>query len=71
MNGPSNQQTTAIPPPTGTRSNFVDPPNQTAGAIALHAICIFSVTCCVLVRLYTRKFIIHEIGWDDCEIVLL
>ncbi|KAI4220652.1 MAG: hypothetical protein L6R36_007465 [Xanthoria steineri] len=70
MGGPSDRYTTVIPPPSGTQSNFVNPPNQTAAATALHAICILAVTCCVLVRLYTRKFIIHQIGWDDYCCVL-
>lgn len=54
-----------IPPPPGVKSNFANPQSQTAGTVALHAVCLFLVTCCVSIRLYTKKFIGHEIGLDD------
>lgn len=57
----------AIPPPPGQKANLVDPPNQTANTIALHTICLALVTLCVAMRLYTRNFVNHQLGPDDCK----
>lgn len=56
---------TFIPPPSGTKSNFVDPPDQPRGTIALHSICLLLAICAIVIRLYTRKFISRELWLDD------
>lgn len=57
----------SIPPP-GVEPNFVDPPSQLHGNIALHTVCLTVVTAVVAMRLYTRSFIIRSsLGVDDCE----
>lgn len=45
----------------------MDPPNQTANTVALHTVCLTLVTLCVAMRLYTRQFIIKQLGADDCK----
>ena len=58
----------ALPPPPGVNADFVDPPNQTGSTTALHANCLTLITFCVVIRIYTRHFINHKLGWDDCKI---
>ncbi|RDL31332.1 uncharacterized protein BP5553_09541 [Venustampulla echinocandica] len=55
----------SLPPPPGVVPNFIDPPDQTTSLVIVHAICLFLVTCCVAMRLYTRQFITGKYGWDD------
>ena len=57
----------ALPPPPGDSANFVDPPTRTKSTIALHTVYLTVVTFCVVLRIYTRRFISHSLGWDDCE----
>ncbi|KAM0795823.1 hypothetical protein BDR22DRAFT_919339 [Usnea florida] len=52
-------------PPPGKQSNFVNPQTSMKRAIALHTICLFLVTVCVAIRLYTRLFITRKLGMDD------
>ena len=60
-----------LPPPLGITPNFVNPPDQTSDTIVLHTICLFFVTVCVFIRLYTRQFIGHVTGIEDCESLFL
>jgi hypothetical protein len=55
-----------LPPPPGVQSNWVNPENQKDAMIATHTICLFFVTLCVCIRLYTRRFIAGKLGLDDC-----
>ena len=57
----------AVPPPPGQQANFVDPPDQQTPTIALHTVCLFFVTLCVVIRIYTRRFVHRHLGIDDCE----
>ena len=59
----------AIPPPRGVEANIVDPPTRTAGTIILHTMCLSFVTVTLVIRIYTRQFITHQLGWDDCRIL--
>ena len=61
----------AMPPPPGEHANFVNPRNQTGSTIALHTVCLTFVTFCVLMRIYTRQFISHQLGLDDCKAFFL
>lgn len=70
MASSSRQPVSLVPPPSGLESNFVNPPTQTAGTIALHTTCLSLATLCVAIRIYTRKFIMHDVGLDDCKNVL-
>ncbi|KAF2113820.1 hypothetical protein BDV96DRAFT_578384 [Lophiotrema nucula] len=55
----------AMPPPPGVEPNFEDPDNRMRENITLHAIFLTLTTCCVLMRIYTRHFVIRKLGWDD------
>lgn len=55
------------PAPPGQVANFVNPVTQTGSNIALHTVMLFFITLCVAIRLYTRQFITHQLGLDDCK----
>ena len=55
------------PAPPGQVANFVNPETQTGSNIALYTVLLFFVTLCVTIRLYTRHFITHQLGLDDCK----
>lgn len=63
----SRQTVGLTPPPPGIQANFLHPHTAIKSAIALHTICLFFVTLCVLIRIYTRHFISHNLGLDDGE----
>jgi hypothetical protein len=52
--------------PPGTVANFINPPDQMKGVVALHTTCLVIVTLAVTLRIYTRKVIIRRLGIDDC-----
>ncbi|KAL8906327.1 MAG: hypothetical protein Q9207_002102 [Kuettlingeria erythrocarpa] len=58
--------TPAMRPPPGVESNFVNPRSQETANIILHTICLVLTTLFLVMRLYTRHFISHWLGWDDC-----
>ena len=60
----------ALPPPPGDSANFMDPPNRTKSTIALHTTYLTIVTFCVMLRIYTRRFISHSL-WDWMIVRLL
>lgn len=55
------------PAPPGQVANFVNPPTLLNSNIALHTVMLFAVTLCVAIRLYTRRFITHQLGLEDCK----
>ena len=55
------------PAPPGQVANFVNPPTKMGSNIVLRTVMLFFVTLCVGVRLYTRQFITHQLGLDDCK----
>lgn len=55
------------PAPSGQIANFVNPETKTGSNIAFHSVMLFFVTLCVGIRLYTRQFITHQLGLDDCK----
>lgn len=61
LNGP------AWPPPAGTVPEFHKPASLKTVfylSIALYITCSSSA---VLIRIYTRHFLIHSMGYDDCK----
>ncbi|KAI0133382.1 hypothetical protein F4776DRAFT_133516 [Hypoxylon sp. NC0597] len=55
-----------VPPPEGVTPNFVDPPNQLPGNIAVHTIFLTLSTLCVIMRIYTRLHVSRvKLGVDD------
>lgn len=59
------------PAPPGQVANLVNPETERGDNIAFHTVMLFFVTLCVGVRLYTRRFITHHLGLDDCKKKLL
>ncbi len=63
----SNANTTpGVKPPSGARSNFVDPPSQKGLIVAVAVLAIILSTLFVCLRIYTRRFINRRLWWDDC-----
>lgn len=57
----------ALFPPKGVESNFVNPYSIGSQLIRVGAIFLALMGLCVLIRFYTKIFIQHSWGWEDCE----
>ncbi|MCJ1384816.1 hypothetical protein MMC17_007934 [Xylographa soralifera] len=55
----------ALTPPPGTTSNFINPTSLATTTIVCSAIFLALATAFVLVRLYANLRITNSIGWDD------
>lgn len=60
LNGP------ALPPPPGVTPDFVDSSNLLHLTIAILTLCNFLATLAVILRMWTKLFIIHQTTLDDC-----
>lgn len=58
-------------PPLGTVPNFHDPPNLDAVFIATTAVCGSITALAVLIRMYTKLFLIRSTVFEDCEAIIL
>lgn len=63
----SSEMVEAMPPPPDQKANFVDPLNQTVSTIALHTVCLTLITLCVAMRIYTREYILKQLGASDSK----
>lgn len=61
----------ALPPPPGIHSNFVNPENIQVVIITILALCVSISTLVFGMRMYTKVFIFHKTGWEDCNFYLL
>ena len=61
LNGPA-----GIPPP-GVLSDFVNPPNLDTRVYIAITVGITFASLAVLIRIYTRIFLLRSVGYDDCE----
>ena len=60
----------ALPPPPGIEPNFIDPPSQQNGNIALHTVLLSLATIFVSIRIYTRIWITKlDLGVEDCQFI--
>ena len=57
----------ALFPPNGVESNFFNPYSIGPRLTTLSAIFLALMCLCVLIRFYTKIFIKHSWGLDDCE----
>ena len=57
----------ALLPPPGVSSDFIHPKSIGHRVTIASTICLTLMTLCVIVRFYTKLFIKHVWGWDDCE----
>ena len=56
----------AMSPPTGVVPNFHDPPNLDAFVALTVTLCIGFGTLAVVLRMYTKVFILRVLAWEDC-----
>ena len=60
LNGP------AVPPPAGVISNLDNPPNIDAICYITFSLCVSLASLAVGIRLYTKRFLIRCIAYEDC-----
>jgi hypothetical protein len=56
-----------LPPPPGVTPDFDNPISIAYRLVITIAICLSTSTIVVLLRLYTKSFIVHTISADDCK----
>lgn len=56
-----------LPPPPGVTPDFDHPISIAYRLVITIAICLSTSTIAVIFRLYTKCFIVHIIGVDDCK----
>ena len=61
LNGP------AVAPPAGSTSNLDNPPNMDTVCYLTFYLCLSCATLAVVMRIYTKHFLIHAIAYEDCE----
>ena len=54
-------------PPAGVLPNFHHPANLDVYVILTITLCIAFATLAVLLRMYTKVFILRVLAWEDCE----
>ena len=59
------QEEAAIPPPPGYTQNFVNPPVAAQDAYILVAVGVAVAGSLLLLRLYTKAWILKKFGWED------
>ena len=57
----------ALPPPPGSKSNFIDPVDHGVIYIAVGSVGLVLVVLFVLLRLYVKVWILRLFGWDDSK----
>ena len=60
LNGPAGT------PPAGVQSNFDNPANLNTIIIIVKTLALTLTTLAVLIRIYTRHYLSHSMGYDDC-----
>ena len=55
----------AFPPPYGVTPNFNDPATRAPAVIVACALCLVLLWPIVVLRMYTKTFILKHFGWDD------
>lgn len=61
LNGP------AAPPPAGLTSDFTDPANLHLVGTVVLIICLTLSTLAVLMRMYTKLFVVRSLAPEDCK----
>lgn len=57
----------AMSPPAGVIPNFHNPPNLDVFVALTIALCVTFATLAVLLRMYTKVFILRALAWEDCR----
>ena len=61
----------ALVPPPGVLSNFDNPKTLAPSLVAVNVTFIPLMVIAVALRMYSRGFIVHALGWDDCRLPAL
>ena len=61
LNGPAGL------PPAGVIPNFNNPPNQDTIQYVTTALTLSFATCAVIIRIYTKRFLLRSMGYEDCR----
>ena len=61
----------AMIPPPGVTSNFVTPYSEGRDIYITVAVCIGLITPALLIRLFTKAYLIKRINLEDCELKML
>lgn len=72
-NLPSSMDLSQIPagrPPPGVVPNFKNPESLADSVIIVNSIFLALMLVFLTIRIYTKQFIAHGLGWDDCKIDL-
>ena len=57
----------AAKPPTGAASNLNNPPNLDRPVITIITLYITIATLAILMRTYTKAFLIRSMAYEDCK----
>ena len=57
----------AASPPPGVVPNFDDPANLNTLVTLTITLCVTFATLAVLLRMYTKVFILRALAWEDCR----
>ena len=61
----------AMSPPAGVAPNFDDPANLDIYVILTITLCVAFSTVAVVLRMYTKVFILRVLAWEDCGFYFL
>ena len=64
LNGPAGS------PPPGITPNFEDPANLNKAVILTLTLCLTFATLAMLMRIYTKLFLIRSWDYEDCELFI-
>ena len=57
----------AMSPPPGILPDFHNPPNLNIFVALTITLCVTFATVAVLLRMYTKVFILRALAWEDCR----
>ena len=52
--------------PSGSKSSLADVPSQQKYDVLCQSFCLTIVNVLILVRIYTKGWLLKTLGWDDC-----
>ena len=54
-------------PPAGVIPNFDKPPNLDVYLYVTAALAMSFTTCAIIIRIYTKHFLLRSMGYEDCK----
>lgn len=58
-------------PPAGVTPEFDNPPNLNTLVTITMVFCVSFATLAVLIRMYTKVFLIRSVAYEDCKVIRL